>query len=1408
MSRSNLNLNWIQFEICNPDSQYAFERMCRFLFNHFIFDGKAILHSNPNNPGIEVLPIMEVSSKKRLSFQSKYLSSNDYANIKKSAKTTVKYYAGELDVLFLYCNRDLAKTSKQYKDIENLLGSNGIELILVSNQTILDQALQSPIIATYYFEHHSINKKWFEDHIQESLDALGTRHNNLFNVITHTEQYIDLFTLNEDGLLYLNNKIDQALEGIDTLRNNLRDNNDYLLKAKGAIESLEKITINNVHTCLEWETRLKNELSNEILVLEEQYEKNKADIESLSDSKDKRKRSDLYSERRKLLNLIEVTELLSLTETENNLVKNKILLIKGEAGVGKSQLFANMSKKKIESEGFSILMLGQSFLTSESVFSQIIAKLNIEHNFDEFLLILESIGEQHNQCITLFFDAINESVDREIWKLSINQMIKKINEHNFLRLAFSLRIGYENSLLDESVKTKIKANDICVLHHDGFRNETIEATKEFLNGYNIPFSPTSFLYFEITNPLFLTLFCKAYSGEELDILALFDNLLKIKDSEIQKAIGYDGSTRLLTYLLTEIMEYKMVKKSNAIAKSELLKLDFWETYGISSKKIPFLSVLVKTDILFTFVNNDVEYYYLSYNLLEDILVAKLIMNKYQSKEQLIDYINNDLLQMDDNRLVNPKSLDTFIIVSMLYAEKYVDECIFEIYLSEDYVKRGIISKYLKSFSMRKASSISKDSFMKILREFSFNVDDLWSLLIENSTKSNHPLNANLLHELLINRSLAERDAIWTTYINGLSNEEERLYQLVILFYSGDTLNGLNKHNILLLLTLFTWLLSSSNRDLRDKTSKAIIEILKGHFDLCQILLEKFENVDDPYIVQRLYGIIFGACIRRTSKSQQDFKKLTRYVYNSVFEKDVAYADILLRDYARLIIERYLNEFSHESAEFDFSKVIPPYKSHAIPKVEKETYNDDNESGFNRIAISMQPSRIHGPGMYGDFGRYVFESALSYFVDVDLENVYHYSIQYIRDELKYTDELFGNYDTQLHHPLIRGDIDQYERIGKKYQWIALYHILAKVSDTHQIKGDSDNEDYTYKGAYDPYVRDFDPTLNDNFLIANDIPEFNLDNKFEIDFSNNLGEDTKLITEWIEEDTPFFSSHSEKFVYTDTKGEEWILLNQYEERKKGDRKFIDSSNSEQRAWSMSHSYLVQDDHFNNFKEELMDKNFMGRWFPEAQSTYTLYNGEYPWSYSCEELHMNQRYPYEANTEESYTIEHVEKIPVFFNGLDDEEENDCPLFTLEEQTWEKKLYKTKNIGEITPTYIELTWEEKYDFSNQKRHMNFLFPTKILYDGLRLHQKNNHGYYYDSNDELIAFDGRLADLSTGLLVKKKQLINFLSEKKLRIFWTSLGEKQYIFGARDQIWSEWSGFLYLEKNKITGKMKHMKTNK
>lgn len=90
------------------------------------FDGKALLHSEPNNPGVEVVPVYHSASEKRISFQAKYFSAMDYEQIKHSARTAVSHYAGQLDVIYLYCNKDVTTSSQGYKAIESILDPHGI----------------------------------------------------------------------------------------------------------------------------------------------------------------------------------------------------------------------------------------------------------------------------------------------------------------------------------------------------------------------------------------------------------------------------------------------------------------------------------------------------------------------------------------------------------------------------------------------------------------------------------------------------------------------------------------------------------------------------------------------------------------------------------------------------------------------------------------------------------------------------------------------------------------------------------------------------------------------------------------------------------------------------------------------------------------------------------------------------------------------------------------------------------------------------------------------------------------------------------------------------------------------------------------------------------------------------------
>ena len=177
---------------------------------------------------------------------------------------------------------------------------------------------------------------------------------------------------------------------------------------------------------------------------------------------------------------------------------------------------------------------------------------------------------------------------------------------------------------------------------------------------------------------------------------------------------------------------------------------------------------------------------------------------------------------------------------------------------------------------------------------------------------------------------------------------------------------------------------------------------------------------------------------------ETYTDLVQYIYDDFFLSELIYPDVLARDFARSIIERWIYENGGESGQIDITQIRPPYRSEPIPAVEAQEYSaySERESGMLLIDHSMRVLAEGCPGMYGDFGRYTFQSALECFENVDIVNLYHYAMQYIRDTLRYTDEYLGKEDC-FHYRFgpYSNQRAVRERIGKKYQWIALRHILS-------------------------------------------------------------------------------------------------------------------------------------------------------------------------------------------------------------------------------------------------------------------------------------------------------------------------------------------------------------------------------
>ena len=1390
-----VEVNWENFASNNNDPdgvQHKFENLCRQLFtNDFLKENKITrnLHSNPNNPGIEAEPILDERTNQYIGFQVKYFDvSVDYNQILHSMEKAVQYYAGKLSHIVLYCNKAITSTSKSYINIVELLKKNNITIELITDMAILDAVRKYPYLANYYFGVNTISFEWVVAHNEKSFCDLGERFNRDFNVETETSKRLSLFARDQSAVQYINDKKENLIRKINRIKDDTEQHSDYLEKVRSIVSAFEDVESETIGSAFEWHQYLQSfivddlaKINSEISQKKNLLEKIRPTIEkgrSRVEHKDLEKYNSIRSEIEILYELLDLPEILSLTADENRLITAKELFVTGNAGIGKSHLLAAECQSLMNNQQFAVLLLAGNCYSDLPILDQLSQDCELKYSFDEFISILEMIGVEHHTCVLLCIDALNETANYRLWKTGLISLSQKIKKCTHVKLAVTYRMEYEKSVVQDALLSEDE--DVYRIVHTGFASNGLKASKQFFDYYRIPFTLYEYFESEMENPLFLTLYCKTYRNDEASLPTLYDRLVESANKNIfpilekrYKLIGFTEDDNIVQSLVDEISTLAFDRKEKNILESDLASIPFWTANDLPLR--PFMSLLAKENLVHTNLIAGNERYFFAYDQMNDYFFARSLFSHDMSDMSIRKTLYEDILQVNDNNIVNLSNSDVFVICCAIYAQKFGKECIDLIdELPEGFEKGYIVKSYIRSFIWRDKEYISSNVFLAVAQKYKVSREDFWNVLVGNSIKHNHPLNSDFLHTLLMSFRLSERDYYWTKYINEIFyDESNRLMQLVKMYSSGQSIQ-MSKEQARQLLILCGWLLSSSNRMLRDYTSEAMIEILRNEFDLCIVILKAFEKVNDPYIIERLYGVVFGACCKRRKKENTVYITLAEYVYSTIFDQEFIYPDILLRDYARLIIERFLWENPDYNGCIVHEKIIPPYKSFPIEQIDEDYINKKYDGGLWQIKSSMS---FEGHGMYGDFGRYVFQSALKYF-DVDEDEMYKQAMSFIINDLGYTNELDkGN----NHWGYDRSETKKVERIGKKYQWIAMHNILARVSDQCDIDTDY-SETPKFEGPWEPFVRDFDPTLNFKLTKSDEIPIFDeiselkkatRDEHLKVDVSN-----IDSVSEWLDSDGIFFAEMPKALILSDSNGTQWIRLSNYicsgREQLKAERLL---------TWSWLYAYFVTEEQFEQFQVAATDRvDFSSsKGIGLDPQSYSVFNREYPWSPSCDLLNKSSsvesgvvlNMPEEKEVEQE--VLNVEFLEQYLKSLDADSNQVFSDQELNQHLFKKEIVRKpvlKQIGEIIHASINLVWESEYDASKDNT-LSMNVPCPMLIEQLHLHQADIDGLYYDSNEKIAAFDLNISQKESGVVLRKDLLDAFLKKNNLNLIWFVRASKE-----------------------------------
>lgn len=1072
------------------------------------------------------------------------------------------------------------------------------------------------------------------------------------------------------------------------------------------------------------------------------------------------------------------------------LANNPYLVLDGEAGIGKSHLIGDVVSRRINNGYESVFLLGQHFVTKEDPWTQIFKRLQINTRAKDFLRKLNQRGQESGKRIILFIDAINEGKGNYFWNEFVKSFINEIKKYEWLGLVLTIRTSYKKLIFPEEERSSL---EIVEHHHYGFRKIEYEASKLFFENYSIELPNVPLLHPEFQNPLFLKLFCEGINKAGLtripdglqgitSIINFFVKNVNIALSK-PKRVGYSDSLNLVQKSINALIKCKV--------DNQLRYIPYEQAYEVVNESISsfidkkgFIDELITEGVLSKNLFwkegvDDEEGVYLAYERFEDHLTVQYLIGQCPELEKevkengkLYNYVENE------NAIYRHKGLIEAFSIQIPELKGY------EFYnlIPDLKDKYPIVVSFVESLLWRKVETINEES-KQYVNEHVFSYkrthDYFWETILAVTGIPNHFFNAHSLHNHLIKYSLPDRDAFWSQYLKHKFTDESSVKRLIDWAWSEADKSHISDESVLLSSITLAWFHTSTNRELRDCSTKAMVCLLQNRLHVLIQLLQKFETVNDPYVYDRLFAVAYG-CALRTNK-KEELAGLSNYIYVTIFkDKDEVYPHVLLRDYARGVIE--FARFSGIELPFDIEDVRPPYKSSFPQKImtneeidKKYKFDYDAEDfkkhywSQNSIISSMTTEYGRGTGGYGDFGRYTFESALRSW-DVNTNQLSNLAIEWIFEKYGYDVEKHGEYDRNTSSYDRRSST--IERIGKKYQWIALYEMVARVSDNFtKYDGWSykKEKEEPYQGAWDPYVRDIDPTM----LISK---TGSYDEEKQQEFwwvDNNIFNWDCTNENWVN-DSNTLPSMEGIIQVIDDKGEEWLVLEGYpswsEPKKIGEEKW-DQPHKE--LWCQIRGYLVKDDEFNSFKNWAAEQDFMGRWMPESGNRYEMFSREYYWS-PAQDYFMSEYYG------------GFEWIEVY-----DRESG-------------------KFVAEVNVTAQGFLWEEEFDKSKEET-ISFLKPSTVIHQGMDLNYSQREGEFIDNSNVVQCFAPNVYhDSKSYLLVRKRSFLKFLNENNLKIVWTVLGEKQIIggrsFGTEYHGRLEISGAYYFENEELHGTIKTKKT--
>lgn len=339
------------------------------------------------------------------------------------------------------------------------------------------------------------------------------------------------------------------------------------------------------------------------------------------------------------------------------------------------------------------------------------------------------------------------------------------------------------------------------------------------------------------------------------------------------------------------------------------------------------------------------------------------------------------------------------------------------------------------------------------------------------------------------------------------------------------------------------------------------------------------------------------------------------------------------------------------------------------------------------------------------------------------------------DLGWSDALHGAFDAAV--PNDRST-HRVERIGKKYQWLALYELCARMADNLRPLPNRDNPE-DIQG-----LRNIDPSLlvqatEDDGWRRFDTPSFWV---APVPVFEPISVDGALA--WLHADKDFFDGVENIEVTNPEDQQRWLVLKGFETWRDGDDLL------DREAWRRLGCMVVKKADLPRVLKRIKEEHFQGDGdVPDARSLgYRGYLGEHPWAFRIDD----------------------ERAAIRTGDWPDPDE-EAEWFT---DWWPRGSPRPLRRFPVRPTVADYTAERGGYDGSIEQNINLHLPAGWLMDALNLRLTDGATIKYVDDDGTVKFWDPSVSLSgrSAALVDRASFLGYLQREELVAIWAISGEK------------------------------------